>query len=179
MAGPRPSIPTIAFQPKPNRSFAAPYGTWPQHSAGFSVRFVTGATTISARWTLRNKRLEMPHMPATGVSGIDLYVKSDGRWNYLGTGRPTQGEKNESVLVRDLEPSEREFRIYFPLYNGIEKLEIGIPEAAMFKPAPPLAAGIKPIVFYGTSITQGGCASRPAWLIPQSSDGLWECPSSI
>ena len=137
-----------------------------QHSAGFSVRFVTSATTISARWTLRSKRLEMPHMPATGVSGLDLYVKSDGRWNYLGTGRPAQAEQNESVLVRDLEPIEREFQLYFPLYNGVEKLEIGIPEAATFKPAPPLAAGIKPLVFYGTSITQGGCASRPGMAYP-------------
>jgi lysophospholipase L1-like esterase len=137
-----------------------------RHSAGFSVRFVTSATTISARWTLRNNRLEMPHMPATGVSGIDLYVKSDGRWNYLGTGRPAQGEKHESVLARDLASSEREFRIYFPLYNGIENLEIGVPEGAMVKPAPPLAAGIKPLVFYGTSITQGGCASRPGMAYP-------------
>src|SRR4029078_5952866 len=60
----------------------------------------------------------------------------------------------------------REFRIYFPLYNGIEKLEIGVPEAATFKPAPPFAAGIKPIVFYGRSINQRGCASRPGMAYP-------------
>src|SRR6478609_6985789 len=80
-----------------------------QHSAGLSVRFVTNATTVSARWTLRNSRLEMPHMPATGVSGVDLYVQSNSRWNYLGTGRPTKFPENESVLIRDLEPIEREF----------------------------------------------------------------------
>jgi lysophospholipase L1-like esterase len=136
-----------------------------QHSAGLSVRFVTDATTIAARWSLRGKRIEMPHMPATGVSGLDLYVHGDDRWNYLGTGRPTNVENNETVLVRDLEPIEREFRIYFPLYNGLEKLEIGVPSGTTFKPAPP-AIGAKPLVFYGTSITQGGCASRPGMAYP-------------
>jgi lysophospholipase L1-like esterase len=137
-----------------------------RHSAGFSVSFVTDATTIAGRWSLRSNRLEMPHMPATGVSGIDLYVKSDGRWNYLGTGRPARVENNESVLIRDLEPMQREYRLYFPLYNGIEKLEIGVSNDATITPPLSPAAGLKPLVFYGTSITQGGCASRPGMAYP-------------
>jgi hypothetical protein len=137
-----------------------------QHSSGFSVRFVTDATTISARWTLLSNRLEMPHMPATGVSGLDLYVRDEGVWKYLATGRPTRFPENESVLVRGLEKTEREYRLYFPLYNGVERVEIGVPEAATFKPAPPLRATLRPIVFYGTSITQGGCASRPGMAYP-------------
>jgi hypothetical protein len=52
-----------------------------RHSTGLCVRFVTDATTIHARWTVTNKNLAMPHMPATGVSGLDLYVKSaNGKW---------------------------------------------------------------------------------------------------
>lgn len=132
-----------------------------QHSAGLSVRFVTNATAVSARWTLRGSRLEMPHMPATGVSGVDLYVRRDGRWHYLGTGRPTRVTNNEGVLVRDLEPAEREYRLYFPLYNGVERIEIGVSESAAFAPAPASPASQRPLVVYGTSITQGGCASRP------------------
>jgi lysophospholipase L1-like esterase len=150
---------------KAEKIVRAPVWDLSHHSAGMSVRFVTNAATISARWSLRGKRLEMPHMPATGVSGVDLYVKSDGRWNYLGTGRPTLVERNVGVLIRDLEPIEREFRVYLPLYNGLEKLEIGVPSGATFKPAPPAAAS-KPVVFYGTSITQGGCASRPGMAYP-------------
>jgi hypothetical protein len=43
------------------------------------------AGTIQARWTLTFGRLAMPHMPATGVSGLDLYVKAvDGQWRWLG-----------------------------------------------------------------------------------------------
>ncbi len=151
---------------KAEKLVRAPVWDLSHHSAGMSVRFVTNATAISARWSLRGKRLEMPHMPATGVSGVDLYVKDEGRWNYLGTGRPTQVEKNEGTLIRDLEPIEREFRVYLPLYNGLEKLEIGVPQDAMFKAAPSQLKTNKPLVFYGTSITQGGCAARPGMAYP-------------
>ena len=58
-------------------------------SAGMAVRFVTDATTIKARWELKDAGLAMDHMPATGVSGLDLYVKGeDGKWRWLGVGRP-------------------------------------------------------------------------------------------
>ena len=42
------------------------------HSAGICVRFVTNADTIAAKWEVVNPTLAMPHMPATGVSGLDL-----------------------------------------------------------------------------------------------------------
>src|SRR5262245_8497065 len=48
-----------------------------RQSAGLCVRFATDATDIQARWTLTSKNLAMPHMPATGVSGLDLYVKGE------------------------------------------------------------------------------------------------------
>ena len=137
-----------------------------QHSAGFSIRFVTDATQISARWKLRSSRLEMPHMPATGVSGLDLYVRSDHGWHFLANGRPLRFPDNESTLARDLEARRREYRLYFPLYNGVERVEIGIPEGASFQAASPIPAKMRPIVFYGTSITQGGCASRPGMAYP-------------
>src|SRR5262252_9836744 len=41
-----------------------------QHAAGIAVRFQTDAREISARWTLTSKNLALPHMPATGVSGL-------------------------------------------------------------------------------------------------------------
>jgi len=49
-----------------------------RHSAGIAVRFATDADTIAARWTLANADLAMPHMPATGVSGLDLYIRDGG-----------------------------------------------------------------------------------------------------
>lgn len=134
-------------------------------SAGICVRFETDATTIAARWSLRREALAMAHMPATGVSGLDLYAKEQGRWRWLGNGRPARTVE-EKVLVKGLKPGRREFLLYLPLYNGVDEIKIGVPETAILESGPRRASGIKPIVFYGTSIVQGGCASRPGMAYP-------------
>ena len=60
-----------------------------RHSAGICVRFTTDASSIQARWTLLSSGLAMPHMPATGVSGLDLYIKTEnGCWRWLAVGQP-------------------------------------------------------------------------------------------
>jgi hypothetical protein len=104
----------------------------------------------------------MPHMAATGVSGVDLYVKTDsGKWRWLAVGKPML-QTNEAVLVKDLKPAQREYLLYLPLYNGTKSLEIGISTNATITAANAWGQGTrKPIVLYGTSILQGGCASRP------------------
>lgn len=134
-------------------------------SAGMSVRFVTDAPTIAARWSLRRSNLAMPHMPATGVSGLDLYVKEQGHWHWLGNGRPEK-QTEEKVLVQGLKPGRREYALYLPLYNGVEELSVGVPTGTTLTMPPPPPPGLKPIVFYGTSIVQGGCASRPGMAYP-------------
>jgi hypothetical protein len=134
-----------------------------RHSAGLCVRFVTDATTIQARWELTSASLAMPHMPATGVSGLDLYVRQpDGKWRWLGVGFP-RAQKASATLVSGLPAGpQREFLLYLPLYNGVSSVEVGIPKAAKLAKGPERPAERRrPIVFYGTSITQGGCASRP------------------
>lgn len=141
-----------------------------RHSAGLCARFETNAASIKAKWTLTSANLAMPHMPATGVSGLDLYVRSeDGFWRWLANGRPT-AQTNEVALVSDLPPLRkpaemREFLLYLPLYNGVSSVEIGLPADAKLAKAEPYknedGSLRKPVVFYGTSITQGGCASRP------------------
>jgi hypothetical protein len=139
----------------------APVWSLSRNSAGLCVRFATDATTIHARWTLTSNNLAMPHMPATGVSGLDLYVKTDGgQWRWLAVGRPTQAT-NSVQLVSGIPAGTREYLLYLPLYNGVSSVEIGIPKDSMLaKAAPRPAASRRPIVFWGTSITQGGCASR-------------------
>jgi lysophospholipase L1-like esterase len=131
-------------------------------SAGICVRFVSDAATIHARWALRDKGMQMPHMPATGVSGVDLYVKdSEGRWRWLAVGQPKQFPVNSARLVTGLATGTREYMLYLPLYNGVSKVEVGVPAGSTCRSAGPRESGKRPIVFYGTSITQGGCASRP------------------
>ncbi|KAB2654086.1 MAG: hypothetical protein DVB33_00735 [Verrucomicrobia bacterium] len=135
-------------------------------SAGISIRLVTDATKIWARWTLRKEKLAAPHMPASGASGVDLYVRHNGGWHWLGAGRPTTGITTSQQLTTGMSPQPRECVIYLPLYNGVEKIEIGVPlEAKCFLP-PTRPEKMKPIVFYGTSIVQGAAASRPGMAYP-------------
>ena len=133
-----------------------------RQAAGLCVRFVTASPSIHARWTVTNKALAMPHMPATGVSGLDLYARTEsGKWGWVANGRP-EAETTSAVLAAGLPAGEREYLLYLPLYNGVSAVEIGVPKgAALKKPDPRPAERRKPVVFYGTSITQGGCASRP------------------
>lgn len=129
------------------------------NTAGLCARFVTDAPKISARWTVTSANLALPHMPATGVSGLDLYVRHEGQWRWVGAGRPGSTVSNEAVLVEGVPPGTHEYLLYLPLYNGVQSLEIGLPPTArLFKPAD---RSNKPVVVYGTSICQGGCASRP------------------
>lgn len=129
------------------------------HTAGLHVRFKSNASSIKANWKLTEEKLAFPHMAATGVSGLDLYVKVDnGSWRWIGIGKPDSIEST-FMLLEGIEESTREYLLYLPLYNGIEFVKLGIPAACTIEPVP--ADPRKPIVFYGTSITQGGCASRP------------------
>lgn len=126
-------------------------------SAGLCVRFKSDARAIHARWTLRKENLAMGHMPATGVSGLDLYVRVEDAWRWLAVGQPASTE-NEVELCAGLPEGDREYLLYLPLYNGVRAVALGVPEGARLVASAPRTT--KPVVFYGTSITQGGCASR-------------------
>jgi lysophospholipase L1-like esterase len=148
-----------------------------RHSAGLCYRFVSDAPTLRVRWSLTSANLAMAHMPATGVSGVDLYVRrrGDGVWRFAGVGQPRVQKDNVAELPAHA-PGEapagdgrerREYRLYLPLYNGTAGLEIGVPVGHTIEAAPPYAENRRsPVVFYGTSITQGGCASRPGLAFP-------------
>lgn len=149
------------------------------HSAGLCYRFVTTAPQIEVRWSVGGE-LAMPHMPATGVSGVDLYARTrTGKWRFIGVGMPRQAVGNQITFV-GAPPGEkpdgrpREFRLYLPLYNSTTRLEVVVPAGHTLSPAP--AYKEKPLVFYGTSITQGGCASRPGMAFPAIIARSLECP---
>ncbi len=144
--------------------------TLSHHTAGVGARFVTDAPEIAARWSIRGERLAMDHMPATGMSGIDLYVRQESDWRWLGIGRAVNLPANDVQLVAGMAEGEREYRVYLPLYNGVDSVKIGVPQGTrVCKVAP---GGERPLVFYGTSITQGGCASRPG-MVHTSVLGRW------
>lgn len=129
-----------------------------KNSAGLSIRFATNSSSLKVKWKLILNKT-MNHMAETGIKGLDLYVKVPGnKWRYINTARPS-GIDNEFLLVEHMPEELREYLIYLPLYDGVENLEVGIDSGAVMKKS--VALETRPIVFYGTSITQGGCASRP------------------
>ena len=130
------------------------------HTTGMLFRFRTDSKRLTFRWVPYNPRLEMGHMPATGVSGIDVYRQlPDGRWFYVKTGRignPKGGELSIAWTPGDA------CLVNLPLYNGIKDFKLGIDKDAKVEALGPHKSGVnKPVVFYGTSITHGGCCSRP------------------
>lgn len=142
--------------------------TLSHHSAGLAVRFIADAPSLHLRWTLTSPTLAMKHMPATGVSGLDLYARDGrGEWRWAACASPNAEGVEQTATIGGLAPGKREWLLFLPLYNGVASLEIGVPVGATLERAPSLsAAHEKPIVFYGTSITHGACASRPGMCHP-------------
>lgn len=131
-----------------------------KNSAGLAIRFSTNSTSISAKWELLQDN-QMNHMTDTGIKGVDLYTWEKDHWQPVRAGLPT-GKTNEQVIISNMTPQEREYIMFLPLYDGIISLSIGIDSTAFINnPALPYPDTTHPILVYGTSITQGGCASRP------------------
>ena len=132
------------------------------NSAGLYLRFRTSAPEVYARWT--NTGYTMPHMTDVGTGGLDLYAFIDGEWKFVGSGFDWNGPRktdHKRRLVGHMDPVEREYMLYLSLYDEVKSLELGAPEGYTLEQ--PVLASPKagsPIVMYGTSILQGGCASR-------------------
>jgi len=132
-------------------------------TAGGQIRFTSNTRRLSLRVTLREKS-NMYHMPPTGQSGFDCYIGPVGKSLYISTTRFEQlARQYECELFSFPEKAWRIITINFPLYQGVKKVEVGFEAEAEIKP-PPRYDNESPLVFYGTSITQGGCASRPGML---------------
>ena len=132
------------------------------NSAGIAVRFATDSKAIGVRYMLTNN-FHMNHMADTGTKGTDLYIRheGDGTWHFVATSVPSGDSITNKKYVDNLDGKMHEYMIYLPLYDGIKKLEIGVDSTATItKPQVNSPRAEKKIVFYGTSITQGGCASR-------------------
>ena len=133
------------------------------NSSGLYLRFRTSAPEIYAHWT--NTGFTMPHMTDVGTGGLDLYAFLDGEWTFVGSGFDWNGpRKTEHTrrLVGHMDPVEREYMLYLSLYDEVKTLELGVPEGyTLEQPVLGSPKADSPIVMYGTSILQGGCASRP------------------
>lgn len=137
------------------------------HSSGIAIRFATNSKRIAAQYNLKNN-FHMQHMAMTGIKGTDLYFLNEERgiWEYVNTARPQ--EKNykadsiqSKLYVEHLDGEMHEYMLYLPLYDGVNWVQIGVDSTAqIIKPQVENPRRMGKIIIYGTSIQQGGCASR-------------------
>ena len=134
-----------------------------RNTSGGRIRFCTDSPSIMIRAAMP-KVARFPHMPLTGTSGFDLYIDDPetGRSTYYRTFTPPYNMTNgyDSLLNVRMGEGLRYYTIHFPTYNDVDSVQIGIEKGSA------LGGGLKyrdiaPVVFYGSSITQGGCSSRP------------------
>ena len=131
-----------------------------KHTAGGRVRFVTDSPYIAIK-AVQSGRPNMNHMPASGQAGFDLYAGAGKNPIYRKSFIPPSGCVNGFEGVYDIGRSEKKvYTINFPLYFNVKELYIGLKEGSLLEKAPEYAI-TTPFVYYGSSITQGGCASRP------------------
>ena len=132
-----------------------------RNTAGVCVRFRSDSRVVAIRALLKDSR-DMNHMPRAGSAGFDLYCGAWPNTRHVGTAQPN---RDETELVRMLRPRGDEdvgmesWQLNFPLYGGVAAVQIGLSPGATVEPPSPHRIGR--ICFYGSSITQGGCASRP------------------
>ena len=132
-------------------------GVWRLHAntAGGRVRFVTDSPFIAIVAEMGSVG-KMPHFPFTGSIGFDVYSGK----RYVHTFVPPVDVTDRYEAIRDVLGGLREYTINFPLYSEVKKLWIGLQEGCRLEAAPEYTIA-DPVVYYGSSITQGGCASRP------------------
>ena len=135
-----------------------------QEPAGEAFRFRTASKRLRVQYLLGAKPSSSPHNPATNKSGVDVYQKTaDKGWQYVPPKFPqSQPLENGCCWDVEIEPGA-ETLVYLPTYNLFESIRFGVEPGTTIEPLK--APSAKPVVIYGTSITQGGCGSRPgmAW----------------
>ncbi|MBU2904067.1 SGNH/GDSL hydrolase family protein [Arenibacter algicola] len=137
-----------------------------KYCSGLAIRFHTNATIISVKWEV-TENIHKAYFAETGFKGIDLYSLEDGEWIFAGIGIPGGDKFTTNTIVKNMDGRDREFMLYLPLYDGISNLEIGVnSDAILENPRINSPKREKPVVFYGTSITQGGCVMRAGMSYP-------------
>ncbi len=139
----------------------APLWNLSRNSAGMAIRFRSNSTTIAAKWVaLFNTH--MNHMTDTGAKGLDLYcLQKNGDWRFVNSARP-KGKTNQVTIIKICILKKENTCFICPLYDGLVSLSIGVDSlATISQPLVDYPIRKNPVVFYGTSILQGGCASRP------------------
>ncbi len=133
------------------------YGT--RQTAGGRIRFSTDSPSLTLVVQYGGPA-EMAHMPLTGNSGFSLCENVGEAEIFRSILGPQWADKTGYVRRVTLPQGKRDYTLYFPLYNGVKRVYVGLDKSASIEKGKPYEA-VAPILYYGSSITQGGCASRP------------------
>ena len=145
---------------KPKHAISAAVNGLANHTAGGQVQFRTDSRRIQVRVSLDGNR-PMYHMAQTGKCGFDIYTGEPGEQVFAGVSRFSGGAAEYVArLATNSTGKVQQYTVNFPLYNGVKSVEVGLVTGAKVEAPSPLVDD-RAIVVYGTSITQGGCASRP------------------
>ena len=149
--------------PKNSQSQVSEAGYWlASHPAGAQLHFQSNSKTIVIKVKLA-ARANMTHMTGVGQAGFDLYYRNlkEKKYHFFTSTKYPYGEVEYSTILYQSDKEEiKDFLIHFPLYMGVKEIHIGLEKDAILLPATP-RKNQKKVVIYGTSITQGGCATRP------------------
>lgn len=136
------------------------------NTSGMLFRFRTDSNFLVLRHTPLHGWHGMPHMTEVGMSGWDVYRldKASGKWRFVASNwgaRDDAAHPGARLRRIDWTPGD-ECIINLPLYNGVKEFALGVAPDSRIEAPSPWASGVtKPVVFYGTSITHGGCCTRP------------------
>ena len=126
------------------------------HPAGFNIEFKASTEVIKLRAKLAGAAY-MSHMTAVGTIGFSLYVKKGEKWYFVNSSKINKAEY-EVDLLSNINNREYTYRLYFPLYQALYKLSLGIKKPGYLEF---IKEDRETLLIYGTSISQGGCATRP------------------
>ncbi len=132
-----------------------------RNTAGGRLRFRTDSSCVVIHAIMPHIG-KMSHFALCGSAGFDLYINNEYHASYLPPFHITDGFQG---VVELGSRQMREITLHFPLYSDVTELYIGLDDTAALEAPTPYQAK-KKMVFYGSSITQGGCASRPGTAYP-------------
>lgn len=137
------------------------YSELGKRSVGGRARFITNSANITVRMEL--KTLEVDRcICLPGSAGADVYYGAGEASRYAGYIAPVDYEASSKLVEQKLTKAAgfELVTINLPRNDNLASLEIGIDDDADLL-APDDYRVKNPIIFYGSSITEGGCAPRP------------------
>lgn len=128
-----------------------------RNTSGGRIRFYTDSPTVTVA-AVSDLVTGMPHFTYIGANGFDLYLDGMPMGSFYAFWRQ-EGDLNY-LLVSKVLPHPGEVEIYFPLYANVLEAKIGLEEGSTLQKSAKNYTLEHPVVFYGSSVTQGGCATR-------------------